>query len=78
MGVDPGQLVAIGVGESEPYVIKEKDGRFNVGDVLTSSYIRKIRFKKNKEKAHQYNRRTSFEVFREDYVPDDNAAEQNK
>ena len=78
MGVDPGQLVAIGVGESEPYVIKEKDGRFNIGDVLTSSYIRKIRFKKNKEKAHQYNRRTSFEVFREDYVPDDNAAEQNK
>tara|TARA_B100001540_G_scaffold307566_1_gene321010 strand:+ start:4937 stop:6946 length:2010 start_codon:yes stop_codon:yes gene_type:complete len=78
MGVDPGQLVAVGVGESEPYVIKEKDGRFNVGDVLTSSYIRKIRFKKNKEKAHQYNRRTSFEVFREDYVPDDNAAEQNK
>jgi hypothetical protein len=37
--------------------------------VLTEHYISKIRFKKNKEKANQYNRRTSFEVLREDYVP---------
>ena len=37
--------------------------------VLTESYIRKIKFKKNKNKAHQYNRRTSFKVLREDYVP---------
>jgi len=37
---------------------------------LTESYIKKIRFKKNKEKAHQYNRRTSFKVLREDYIPE--------
>ena len=68
-GVDPGQLVAKGVGESEPFVIEEKDGRFDVGDVLTERYIKKIRLKKNREKAHQYNRRTSFKILREDYVP---------
>ena len=69
VGIDPGQLVAVGVGEKEPFVIETKDGRFKEGDVLTESYIRKIKFKKNKNKAHQYNRRTSFKVLREDYVP---------
>ena len=68
-GIDAGQLVAKGMGEKEPFIIEEKDGRFKVGDVLTESYIKKIRFKKNREKAHQYNRRTSFKVLREDYVP---------
>ncbi len=68
-GVDAGQLVAKGVGEREPFVIEEADGRFKIGDVLTESYIKKIRFKKNKEKANQYNRRTSFKVIRDDYVP---------
>ena len=69
-GIDAGQLVAKGMGEREPFVITEKDGRFKVGDVLTESYIKKIRFKKNREKANQYNRRTSFKVIKEDYVPD--------
>ncbi|MDB0027479.1 OmpA family protein [Flavobacteriales bacterium] len=69
-GIDAGQLVARGMGEKEPFVIEVKDGRFKEGDVLTESYIKKIRFKKNKEKAHQYNRRTSFKVLREDYIPE--------
>ena len=69
VGIDPGQLVAVGVGEDEPFVIENKDGRFKEGDVLTESYINKIKFRKNKKKAHQYNRRTSFKVLREDYVP---------
>ena len=68
-GVNPGQLVAKGMGEAEPFVIEEKDGRFKVGDVLTESYIKKIKFKRNKEKADQYNRRTSFKVIAEDYDP---------
>ena len=68
-GIDPGQLVARGMGEKEPFVIEQEDGRFKVGDVLTEAYIKKIIFKKNKEIAHQYNRRTSFKVIREDYVP---------
>jgi len=75
-GIDPGQLIAKGMGEGEPFVIEEKDGRFKLGDVLTESYISKIRFKKNKEKANQYNRRTSFKVLREDYVPP--TADENK
>jgi len=68
-GIDAGQLVAVGKGETEPFIIEKKNGRFKIGDVLTEHYIGKIRFKKNKEKANQYNRRTSFKVLREDYVP---------
>ncbi len=68
-GVNAGQLVSNGMGENEPFVIEVKDGRFKIGDVLTASYIRKIRFKKNRERANQYNRRTSFKVLRDDYMP---------
>jgi len=68
-GIDAGQLVARGMGEKEPFLIENKDGKLKEGDVLTEKYIKKIRFKKNKEKANQYNRRTSFKVLREDYVP---------
>ena len=68
-GVDPGQLVAVGKGETDPFVIEKRDGRFKVGDVLSERYIRKIRLKKNRNTANQYNRRTSFKVLRQDYVP---------
>jgi len=68
-GIDAGQLVAKGIGENEPFVIENKDGRLKEGDVLTEKYIKKIKFKKNKEKANQYNRRKSFKVLRKDYVP---------
>ena len=67
-GIDAGQLVAKGIGENEPFVIESKDGKLKEGDVLTEKYIKNIRFKKNKEKANQYNRRTSFKVLREDYI----------
>ena len=68
-GINTKRLTAKGMGEAEPFIIDLKNGRFKEGDVLTEYYINKIRFKKNKEKAHQYNRRTSFKVLREDYVP---------
>ena len=67
-GIEKERLIAKGMGEKEPFIITEKDGRFDIGDVLTESYIKKIKFKKNKEKAHQYNRRTSFKVLSEDYI----------
>ena len=70
-GIEPGRLIAKGMGETEPFVIEEKDGRFDVGDVLTERYIKRIFSKKNKEKAHQYNRRTSFKVLEQDYEPVD-------
>jgi len=69
-GIDAGQLVARGMGKNEPFVIEIQDGKLKEGDVLTEKYIKRIRFKKNKEKANQYNRRTSFKVLREDYTPD--------
>jgi peptidoglycan-associated lipoprotein len=72
LGIDKGQLKAVGAGETEPFVIEEDNGRFKIGDVLTKSYINKIKFRKNKKKAHQYNRRTSFKVLSEDYVSEDN------
>ena len=68
-GVEAERLISKGMGEKEPFVIEKQDGRLKAGDVLTESYIKKIKFKKNKEKANQYNRRTSFEVISEDYVP---------
>ena len=49
--------------------MEQKDGKLKIGDVLSESYINKFRFKKNKEKSHQYNRRTTFKVLTEDYVP---------
>ena len=49
--------------------------------MITEHYINKIRLnKKRKKAAHQYNRRTSFKVLREDYVPvrPEVAGEENK
>jgi len=71
-GIKTEQLVARGMGENEPFVIEVKDGRFKVGDVLTESYIKKILFRKNREVANQYNRRTSFKVLSNDSKPLEN------
>ena len=73
-GINADRLIAKGM-ESSPYVIEEKDGRFKVGDILTESYIKKIRFKRNKAKANQYNRRTTFKVISEDYNPESSSNE---
>ncbi len=79
-GISLDRLTANGKGESEPYVLTAEDSKhdqrggfftkkiFNEGDVLTESYINKLK-KKFKEIAHQYNRRTTFKVLTEDYVP---------
>lgn len=69
IGVNPGQLITKAMGKNEPFVIEFEDGRFKVGDVLTESYIRKIKFKKNKQKANQYNRRTGFRIISKEYTP---------
>tara|TARA_B100000927_G_scaffold121064_2_gene97624 strand:- start:1151 stop:3220 length:2070 start_codon:yes stop_codon:yes gene_type:complete len=74
IGVNPGQLITKAMGKKEPFVIEVEDGRFKVGDVLTESYIRKIKFKKNKQKANSYNRRAAFRVISKEYntVVEDN------
>tara|TARA_B100001287_G_C22682244_1_gene531191 strand:+ start:43 stop:2028 length:1986 start_codon:yes stop_codon:yes gene_type:complete len=65
-GVNPEQLISKGLGKSEPYIILQKDGKFKVGDVLTENFIKKLRFKKNRKKANQYNRRASFRILNQD------------
>ena len=57
------------MGETEPFVMEHKDGKLKVGDVLTKSYIDGLRRRKYKEQAHQYNRRTTFKVISQEYVP---------
>ena len=79
-GISADRLVANGKGESEPYVLTKEDSEhdqrggffrkkiFKEGDVLTESYINKLKAK-FKDIAHQYNRRTAFKVLTEDYIP---------
>ncbi len=71
--IEPGRLVAKGYGEKVPKTITEdivKDGvKFKKGAVLTDEYINSLKNKKEKEVAHQLNRRTEFKVLREDFVP---------
>ncbi len=69
-GVEPVRLIPIGMGETEPYIMDKKDGKLKIGISLEESYINSLRREKDKEKAHQYNRRTDFKVLDEFYNPD--------
>ena len=60
--IEPMRLVAIGMGENEPYVMDVKDGRLKPGAILNEEFIQQLKRKKDVEKAHQYNRRTDFKV----------------
>ena len=60
--IEPKRLVAIGMGENEPYVMDVKDGRLKPGMILNEEFIQQLKRKKDVEKAHQYNRRTDFKV----------------
>lgn len=64
-GLNQKRLKPVGMGESEPYVMEEKDGKLKLGDILDPDYIDGLRRKKDKEKAHQYNRRTDFKVLKD-------------
>ena len=68
-GINKKQLKALGMGESEPFLMDVKNGRLKTNDVLDEAYINKLKRKKDIEKAHQYNRRTAFKVLTEDYLP---------
>jgi peptidoglycan-associated lipoprotein len=61
-GISRKQLKALGMGESEPFLMDVKNGRLKPNDVLDEAYISKLKRKKDVEKAHQYNRRTDFKV----------------
>jgi peptidoglycan-associated lipoprotein len=62
-GIKPKRLVAKGMGETDPFVMDVKDGKLRPGAVLSADFIEnKLKRNKDKEKAHQYNRRTDFLV----------------
>ena len=76
-GIAPDRLVAKGYGESVPRVLEKditltqnkKTFTFEKGTVLTKEYIDGLSTTDEKEAAHQLNRRTTFQILREDYVP---------
>jgi peptidoglycan-associated lipoprotein len=68
-GVDPNRIIAKGMGETEPRILKRDYTPFRKGDELTEDYIKALASKDLQEKAHQLNRRTMFRVIRTDYVP---------
>ena len=59
-GIDPMRLTAKGYGERVPRIVD--------GKKLTEEYINSLPTEKQKEKAHQLNRRTEFRVLSKDYV----------
>ena len=72
-GIEPQRLVAKGYGEHVPRTLKKdivRDGfLFTKGTVLDDDYINSLSSTREKEAAHQLNRRTEFRVLRKDYVP---------
>jgi peptidoglycan-associated lipoprotein len=65
------RLAFEGKGESTPKTVENDEEYlpFKTGDVLTKEFIDKLESNELKEKAHQYNRRTEFEVTGTTYVP---------
>ncbi|HPZ61492.1 MAG TPA: OmpA family protein [Bacteroidales bacterium] len=82
-GIEPDRLIPKGFGKRVPRVLEEdktviidgKEYTFPKGTVLTEEYINSLPSKDQREAAHQLNRRTTFQIIRDDYVP---TGEQNK
>ena len=72
-GIEPQRLVAKGYGEHVPRTMKKnivRDGfLFTEGTTLDDDLINSLTTTREKEAAHQLNRRTEFRVLRKDYVP---------
>ena len=73
-GIDKERLSSEGKGETTPKEVEndEEYQPFKRGDKLTPEFIEGLSTNELKETAHQYNRRTEFEVLRTDYVPKTN------
>ena len=71
--IDKDRLTFEGRGETQPKQVEndEEYAPFKTGDVLTKEFIDKLESNELKEKAHQYNRRTEFEVTGTTFVPKD-------
>ncbi len=70
-GIPADRLTFEGKGETTPKAVENNEEYlpFKTGDVLTKEFIDKLESKELREKAHQYNRRTEFEVTGTTYVP---------
>lgn len=70
-GVDAARLSSEGRGEKDAKEVEnnEEYPPFKSGDKLTEAFINGLPNDELKEKAHQYNRRTEFQVLSTDYVP---------
>jgi peptidoglycan-associated lipoprotein len=70
-GIPADRLTFEGKGETTPKAVENDEEYlpFKRGDVLTKEFIDSQATKELKEKAHQYNRRTEFEVTGATYVP---------
>ncbi len=70
-GIKPDRLTAKGFGETEPRAITKELAAefpaFKIGDILSEPYINNLKDNKQKEDAHQLNRRTEFSVLSTDY-----------
>ena len=78
-GIDPGRVVSVGMGESQPFEItaayKGKGSSvFPAGTVLSESSIKKMQ-PQQQELANELNRRTDFKVIRDDFAPPVDAEE---
>jgi peptidoglycan-associated lipoprotein len=77
LGIEPGRLKAKGYGDKVPRTIekdrvsvyKGKEYTFTAGTVLTDEFIDGLSTHGEREAAHQLNRRTTFLILRDDYVP---------
>lgn len=70
-GIDKDRLESEGRGETQPKAVENDEEYlpFKRGDVLTKEFIDGLKDKELIEKAHQYNRRTEFEVTGTTFVP---------
>lgn len=72
-GIEPARLVAKGYGERNPRKLKRDYDRngmhFDKETVFDEDFINSLATEKEKEAAHQLNRRTEFRVLRKDFVP---------
>lgn len=76
-GVEADRIVPKGYGERVPRILEKdkvvtyngKQFTFKKGTVVTDDYIATLKTNDEKEAAHQLNRRTTFQILRNDYVP---------
>ena len=65
-GVSRDRLVPLGMASNEPVVLDESEDGIPAGE-LNKEYIFKLKTNKQKEYAHQRNRRTDFKILSDDF-----------